>query len=921
MTGQVKEISEPELRFTHDEVLALFTQIFGLQVSGELMSAVVDQTEGWIIGLQLAARSLAERRAESARGLLASLGTDKKRLFEYLAAEVLGRQPGDVQRFLRESSILSTLSAESCDAILGRGDSAAMLDFVEQNNLFAVEVDEGWWRYHHLFRDFLRQQIKREPERLNRLHRSAASYFGSRGDYAQEIGHYLAAADYRGAMMAISKVGPQMLRTSRFDTLTFWLDQIPDARLQEEPDLLLIQAKAVESQGRYSLSTELFERAARAFAARRDGIGLSRVLRSKAYIAAWRLARFTDAIALCREALSYLGPDDRVERADLLSALALCHLLAGNPATAHEAYEETLQLYEEVGDKEGALSALISTGAWIHLLRGDFAGALALLRRAAHLAEQLGSKYAQAECLHLICVAMRFLDRCEEGKQYGERAVALSREIGATTLEGYSLFYLGYAYHGGRKPDLEAARRCFQQSARFGEAERNDRILIAALTGEVLVLRRMGDLAASLPLGEQLLTMAEKATDLWLLATAKTHVGAAMIEHDAVRAGTLLRSAKEIFLRFEDRWSLTCVDFWLAVLSLRTRPPEAMHHLRASLALAQAHAFGFWFVEEHHIAAPLLAAAIAHDVYPEYCARLLEEIEREAPDPGVPRVQEQVEGREHAGPRPDRPAGGDAGSGLPRLRISCLGNFRASVGDRLIQEGEWQRRKVKGLLAYLATARDHTVVRDEVVEAFWGDLEPAAAKANLRKTLHVLRRVLLPPGQAPPAGYVVSEHGLLMLRRELLETIDLDEFTHHIAEAHKAERMGDPNRAADELEAAIALYAGDFLADEPYEEWTFARREHLRSQYLSALERLARWRIDARQFGSAIDLLRRLLSEDQAREDAHVLLIQCLCRAGRRAEAIAQYGACRRVLKQELDVEPSPELRALYRRLLAGEAV
>lgn len=948
MIGQVRDISEADLRFRDDEVQMLFNQIYDLCLSNEAASRLAAEAEGWIIGLQLAAQSLKDRRIESANDLLASLGANKKRLFEYLAEEVFKRQPPHVQRFLCDSSVLSTFSADVCDAVFERTDSLAMLDHIERNNLFAVEVADGCFRYHHLFRDFLRQQIKRQQGRLLDLHRRAGAYYESRGDHIQATQHYLAGADYPNAGRLIAAIGPALLRVSRFDTLAYWISQIPDSFLRDEPDLLFLQAQVFELRGLYRASLEWLERAAAAYASKKNSVGLCRVLRSEAYIFAWRLDRQAEINALYSEALNHLGPENRQERADLLRCIAWSDLAEGNPSLAFEHYREALNLYEELGDKEGILAALITPGMYIYHFWGDFSEALVSLNRAHTLALELGSQHRLAECLGCMAVTFRQLNRPDEAKESAERAVALSREIGAVQLEAHNLNYLGLANLCGRNPDLNFAKYCFEESARLAESEGNGLVRISALMWRVVALRRLGQYAEAAAVGDRLLDIAWKSPHRWLLPTVQVNVGSALINQDYERAESLLLSAMKGFTRFQDKWSLTIVNFWMAVLHNRSKPHQALSHLRASIELAKANGYGFWFVEEASVAAPLLAQAADLGIETEYCSMLLSEMRPESPlasssqnganngsaqkSPGAPTRAKDGDSAAYA--QLAVLAGGnvltlygelavDKSTPLerPLLRIHCFGNFRVYVGDRLVKETEWQRRKVKSLLKYLATVPDHSATRDDIMELLWGDLNAETARTNLNRTLHVLRRVLEPQSKRFSSGYIATEYNVVRLIPEGIEMVDVDEFRRHLQDAESAERLGDFARAERAYGEAATLYVGDFLSDDPYEDWTIAERERFRSLYLSALEKVARWRLDARDYNSAIGLLRRALDKDLAREDIHALLIQCLARVGKRQEALRQYAICCKAIRDELDLEPSHEIQALYSRLLAGETI
>jgi LuxR family transcriptional regulator, maltose regulon positive regulatory protein len=900
MQGEVNDIGEADLRFTSEEIRELFGHTYDLQLSGRVLGALAEQTEGWIIGLQLAAQSLRTDRLMNADDLVVAIGANKRRLFEYLAEEVFRRQPAAVQKFLTESSILSTLSAESCDAILGRSNSASMLSHVEQNNLFAAELENGCWRYHHLFRDFLRHQLGSQLSRFSELHRMAAGYYERTGGDSEAVHHYLAAGDYGAAVGLISQVGTSMLRASRFDTLTHWITQIPASILPEVPELLFLQAQVFELQGHYDMSLAWAERAAEAFAAKGDGPRLAKVLCSRAYQMVWRAGRYVEADGLYHKALDYLGPENRSERADLLKCISLIHLPAGNPEDAMDAYRQALRMYEELGDKEGILATLINPGTWVYWLRGDFAEGLASLNRALALATELGSKHRLSECLGGMAVNLRYLDRCEEAIVCADKALALSREIGAVQLEAHNLTFLGFAYMGGSSPDLAKARRCILESVEAASREGNDRIRISALIGDAQVLKRMGDLEQAVEVASRLMSIAQTSTDRWLITSAQMCMGSALIGQDDERAEQMLLQARDAFQRFGDKWNLTCANYWLAVLLLPSNSSHSMEHLQTSLELARANGYDFWFAEERLSAVPLLKSALRLGIRPRYCSALLAMIDSSATtsESGI------------ASPQND-----------DRLRIRCFGGFQVRVGDRLIGDEEWQRKKVKGLMKYLSGCPSHSATRDELVELFWGDLEPEAGYANLSRALHLLRRVLDPGLADRRMGCIVATGGLVRLSPDRIDFIDVDRYMAHVDAALRAERQGDGPLAEREHEAAEVLYCGDFLQDDPYEEWTIPRRDQMRSLHLVQLEKVAKARMEAGDHEYAIAHLKRVVAEDPAREDAHQLLMQCLSRAGRRSDALAQYSTCRRALKEELGVSPMEETRSLYDRLCAGDRI
>jgi LuxR family maltose regulon positive regulatory protein len=188
--GQLTELRAAELRFTPGEAAALLQQVAaapggaqpGAPLPDSVAAALAARTEGWAAGLQLAGLSL--RGHSDVDGFVAAFTGSHRYVLDYLAEEVLERQPGQVREFLLETSMLERLSGELCDAVTGRPGSQALLEEAERAGLFVVPLDEvrGWWRYHHLFADLLRARLQAErPGRVRQLHRNAAAWYAERG--------------------------------------------------------------------------------------------------------------------------------------------------------------------------------------------------------------------------------------------------------------------------------------------------------------------------------------------------------------------------------------------------------------------------------------------------------------------------------------------------------------------------------------------------------------------------------------------------------------------------------------------------------------------------------------------------------------------------------------------------------------------
>ena len=198
--GELVEIRAADLRFTPGEAAAYLNGVMGLVLTAADVAALEGRTEGWIAALQLAALSMQGR--EDVTAFIAGFAGDDRYIVDFLAEEVLQRQPEHVQHFLLQTSILDRLSGPLCDAVTGQDGGKAKLAALEQGNLFLVPLDvrRRWYRYHQLFADVLHARLRDEqPDDVPDLHRRASAWYEQNGEPSEAIRHALAAQDFERA--------------------------------------------------------------------------------------------------------------------------------------------------------------------------------------------------------------------------------------------------------------------------------------------------------------------------------------------------------------------------------------------------------------------------------------------------------------------------------------------------------------------------------------------------------------------------------------------------------------------------------------------------------------------------------------------------------------------------------------------------
>src|SRR6266699_1481876 len=363
--GQLAELRAGELRFTAEEAAVLLREATGADLPGPAVAALAARTEGWAAGLQLAALSL--RGQADPAGFVAAFSGSHRYVLDYLAGEVLDRQPEEVRAFLLQTSVLERLSGELCDAVTGRTGGQAMLEQVERANLFLVPLDEvrGWWRYHHLFADLLRARLQQQhPDRLAALHRNAAAWSEERGLADDAVRHALAAGEPVWAARLMERhFDEQFYLRGEGATVQRWIASLPAELVTSRPRLLLAQALLVLASGRVEAAGPPLDAAERAFTSAADEpfestVGVeswlvnvpATVTTQRAYLAALR-GDAEGAASFASRALLEIGEDEWMVASIARWNLALAEWLRGRLAEAEGALSSTISEWRAVGER------------------------------------------------------------------------------------------------------------------------------------------------------------------------------------------------------------------------------------------------------------------------------------------------------------------------------------------------------------------------------------------------------------------------------------------------------------------------------------------------------------------------------------------------------------------------------------------
>ena len=378
LAGQLTEIRASDLRFALEEAHELLADA-GVALSEESAAVLHARTEGWAAGLRLAALSLAGH-PEPER-FVAEFSGSERTVADYLLAEVLARQPDDVRRLLLRTSILDRVNGALADLLTGASGSEGILHGLEQANAFVVALDteRSWFRYHSLFADLLRLELRRTESHLVReLHEVAAGWYAQHGYVVEAIRHTQAAEDWASATRMLADHSRSLYLRGHGATARALLDAFP-AEARFDPELMLLFAQEPLRLG------ALEEAAAHIASAEQNAsaVPVERRHRFEVQLAAIRLATArkrgdVESVLGELQALSGLletqAPGElsllNDARAAMLMNLGIAELWSSRNEEAEDHLEQGLELARRIGapySEAGCLAHLGLLG-----LRGSF---------------------------------------------------------------------------------------------------------------------------------------------------------------------------------------------------------------------------------------------------------------------------------------------------------------------------------------------------------------------------------------------------------------------------------------------------------------------------------------------------------------------------------------------------------------------
>ena len=892
--GEVAELGTDDLRFDVAETARLFRETYEMRLEPSLLAELSRRTEGWAASLQLVRAALHDRDPGQVRTFISSLSGAEGHLYEYLAEEVIGELPDDLQQFLMRTSVLETvdLMLGSVAADISADETARLIEEGERHGLFGKGGSRPRHivRAHPLVRDFLLARLSRAVglQGLRRIHLDVAEAAVS-VDWRIAARHFIDAGEERSAARAIADAIERVVATGAITSAQELVDELAGGSIEGTAGLVLRSRVAFQlSEASEALS--LAEAAHRA-----DPVSNTALLNlASARTLAGDIAGAVEANRLLEQS----GPS---ELSDLGKAYQRV-LDASLQGALHDAVGDLRRLASDLrrDERHHFLGVALLNLALVYIGQGEGALALQAASEAVHALAATSSRVELVSARLARAHALALLGQIDEARDEFDIAAAEARPGQALELAHEIAQIEALFGDASRAHDrIEEATRFLVEGTDFAEQAMYARALVRIAHGEFR--SALAD-ASRLRFGEPQTAPAFEARRFLLKGLAAALSGDTNAKDD-LQAGADLAASQGGWL-----WamygqllvSLADLDRDPSPTLISAAQQPAILGMAAELVVTRFSAVGPSALDAVVQAAELRPwrwrAAVRRGLRATTlnerlaAARILERIGDASDIPRLRDSDKETRGRE----------GGRMGLALARrlaqpVLVDDLGRVRISRGTATT-DGREVRRKVLALLCLLLTRPRMALTREEVADCLWPDHDPNAALNSLNQTVYFLRRVFEPDyAEELSPGYVGQDGETIWLDPGLVESS-----SRRCLEIIRL-MPGEPTP-----EGALALaaeYRGRFALDFAYEEWASSYRDGLHAAYLRVMEHAIRLDIGAGHLSRATFLAERAAEADPDSEEIQLSLARLYRQSGAFAAAAEQYGHYAALMK-DLGVDP-----------------
>ena len=880
---RVVTLGARDLVFTNEEAAAFLDR--SKVVDGEARARLIRRADGWAAALAVMADHFDEDEASHSGAEFEFI------LGQFIDQEVLERLTPLQLQLLSVCSVLPTFDRDFAQSLSHNDQAGAVLRELEQTNRFltrlADEENEGdWYRMHALIREHLVGRLEREePGHLVELRRQAAALCARRGLLSMAVDLSIAAGDWVEVVRELYDTREALYQRGEWRTLADWIDRLPEEVLDQEVDLALVRARLAAKFGQRQ------EGLARIDRIERQKLDVEQQIRALLYrgVAYRDLGRLVDALESCRRArqsaLESMDDDHPIyAEIDLEEGIALGR--AGQLENARSRFATAAVAFEARGDHHRAAESHDYLGNTLYL-RGLLSDSMSEYTHAQRSWRMLADPHAQIATMNNMGNVQHMLGELETARDTFDAVIERASQIGNHRFEAYGKEGLATVERDlGR---LDNAITLYTVAIHEAQEIDDPALILAATYGLAMSYRERNEFARARTLLDHGLRSAEQSGALLQQARFRSGIGATLIGQREF--GDALPVLEEAIAQATEsgaqREQAVASLLLAAACYSHRRRTDALEYLDRVHKLVEELGYDQFLMSEARQMPELVEYAVARNVGGEYFRSLLTRI----------RPPEAVE------PVADLPS-------AFRIRAEAFGGARVTVDGRQVQDIEWRSERSKELFFYLLH-RGRPMRKEEIALELWPDVGAKQLNSAFHTTLYRLRKAIHPQ-------VVIQASGGYQVNPDFDVSYDAAEFEETLKQTDTVE-PGTPDWV-ESMGKVVGLYRGPFASTFD-SEWAEEIRRRYEEMYLSSMLALSTAALNGGDAAEAITMAEGVIAVDPMNEDATYRLMEAHSRRGNLDMAARAYRRLHDLMRSDLNAEPSSRVKALYQRVLSGEAL
>ncbi len=874
-----------ELKLRIEEATGIVRLLQNDELPEDALLEIHRKTQGWAAGLVL----LSEQTRTGKIDPLLEGSCTLKELFDYFAGVILEQTGLETRAFLEKTSFFRRFTPEMARELTHNSRAAGILSRLHRNNYFTQRHDNRivMYEYHNLFREFLltRTRESSSPDSLSRIRRDAAVVCRAHGQFEDAIDLFLEEGAWESAARLIREQGPALISQGRGMTLSAWIEAMPEAVVRDDPHLLYWRGTCHlplwPSRGRKDL-----EKAFHLFEAGRDVQGLfltwSGIVDS--ILSEWDDFRLLDPWI---EWLDERTSDGSLPPPAVYPWVAVCMVRA---LTYRRPWHPNIRAWADRArslsqnhpDPNLRVQACIAVSTYNYFMGEEAQGVLPA-REGRRIARGDGVSPLTILGMKFIEIVLHWLtSSTESSSKLISEGLAVAEKSGVHVYD--SMLYSYAVYDFLTRGDLAGAGELLRKMESMLGPDQRCALghyhyvlawyyyLLDDLPSAAVNAQRGVEIPfeTGMPFGE-----ANCRIMLAYVSEAEGEIGKALEQIRLARK--IGRKAKSSLLE----WLCDLAEAWVA---FRSGQEEAgLESLKKGMAVGRARGFMNCEGWLSPVMSELCRKGLENGIEGNYIEEL---IRRHGLVPNASAYECET------WPWP--------------VKIHALGRFEILKDEKPLRYSVRAPRMPLTLLKAIVAFGSGGAKEDHLADALWPESDGDMAHQSLKTTLHRLRQLI---GEERA---VQVREGRIMLDGQYC-WVDAHSFESLLDNAEALWRKNLCGEAVELGEKALSLYQGAFLGEEAHEPWALVYQERLRSKFLRAVDRLGRQFEGDGQWERAVECYRRGLEVDELAEEFYQRLMTSYLSWGRRAEAIAIYNRCRRVLQSVLGIDPSPTTEAILR--------